>query len=74
MEIAKKLGKTPGQIALRWNLQRGISVLPKTATLSRVTEVSADPFLLLYPVERSFMELNLHLHTSLLRVYDAISD
>ena len=53
VEIAKKLGRTPGQIALRWNLQRGISVLPKTATLSRVTEVSANPFFLLLSMKLS---------------------
>ena len=41
VEIAKKLGRTPGQIILRWNIQRGIAVLPKTATPSRLAEVTA---------------------------------
>ena len=41
VEIAKKLGRTPGQVILRWNLQRGIAVLPKTATPSRLAEVTA---------------------------------
>jgi len=38
VEVAKKLGRTPGQVILRWNLQRGIAVLPKTATPSRLAE------------------------------------
>lgn len=44
VKIAKKLGKTPGQVVLRWNLQRGVSVLPKTATLSRIAENLALDF------------------------------
>ncbi|KAL3639499.1 NADPH-dependent aldo-keto reductase, chloroplastic [Castilleja foliolosa] len=35
---AEKLGKTPAQVALRWGLQMGHSVLPKSTTESRIKE------------------------------------
>ncbi|XP_014516627.1 NADPH-dependent aldo-keto reductase, chloroplastic [Vigna radiata var. radiata] len=38
VEIAEKLGKTPAQVALRWGLQSGQSVLPKSTTESRIKE------------------------------------
>ncbi|KAF6161146.1 hypothetical protein GIB67_007787 [Kingdonia uniflora] len=36
--IAKKLGKTPPQIALRWGIQMGLSVLPKSTNETRINE------------------------------------
>ncbi|BAT97190.1 hypothetical protein VIGAN_09056000 [Vigna angularis var. angularis] len=38
VETAEKLGKTPAQVALRWGLQSGQSVLPKSTTESRIKE------------------------------------
>lgn len=38
VSIAKKLGKTPAQIALRWGLQMGHSVLPKSTNETRIKE------------------------------------
>lgn len=38
VSTAKKLGKTPAQIALRWGLQMGHSVLPKSTNESRIKE------------------------------------
>ncbi|XP_051131953.1 NADPH-dependent aldo-keto reductase, chloroplastic-like isoform X2 [Andrographis paniculata] len=38
VSIAEKLGKTPGQVALRWGLQMGNSVLPKSTNPSRIKE------------------------------------
>ncbi|BAU02260.1 hypothetical protein LR48_Vigan10g104800 [Vigna angularis] len=35
---AKKLGKTPAQVALRWGLQMGQSVLPKSTNEARIKE------------------------------------
>ena len=36
--IAEKLGKTPAQVALRWGLQMGHSVLPKSSNEARLKE------------------------------------
>ncbi|MDR2267800.1 MAG: aldo/keto reductase, partial [Christensenellaceae bacterium] len=38
--IAKKHSKTPAQVALRWNLQRGVIVIPKSIQPSRILENS----------------------------------
>lgn len=37
-DAAARHGKTPGQVVLRWHLERGNIVIPKTATPSRLTE------------------------------------
>ncbi|XP_073098966.1 NADPH-dependent aldo-keto reductase, chloroplastic [Elaeis guineensis] len=37
-EVAKKLGKTPAQVALRWGLQMGHSILPKSTNEARIKE------------------------------------
>lgn len=42
-DIAKKYDKTVAQIVLRWSLQHGFLPLPKTKTMSRVSE-NADLF------------------------------
>jgi 2,5-diketo-D-gluconate reductase A len=36
--IAQQVGKTPAQVALRWHIQRGDVVFPKSVTPSRVEE------------------------------------
>ncbi len=36
--IAEKVGKTPAQVVLRWHIQRGDIVFPKSATPSRMRE------------------------------------
>ncbi|KAL6853666.1 hypothetical protein ACP4OV_019695 [Aristida adscensionis] len=36
--IAEKLGKTPAQVALRWNIQMGHSVLPKSVNEEKIKE------------------------------------
>ncbi len=36
--IGKKYGKSPAQTALRWNVQRGVVVIPKSVHKNRMTE------------------------------------
>ena len=38
IEIAEKLNKSPAQVALRWGIQSGHSVLPKSVNESRMKE------------------------------------
>lgn len=38
IEIAEKLNKSPAQVSLRWGIQSGHSVLPKSVNESRITE------------------------------------
>jgi diketogulonate reductase-like aldo/keto reductase len=37
-EIAKRYGKTVGQVVLRWNVQRGVVVIPKSVRKERMIE------------------------------------
>mmetsp|Transcript_40604 Transcript_40604/g.115728 ORF Transcript_40604/g.115728 Transcript_40604/m.115728 type:complete len:320 (+) Transcript_40604:1020-1979(+) len=39
-DLGNKYSKSPAQICLRWNLQRGVIVIPKSVTPSRVVENS----------------------------------
>lgn len=43
VELAQKHGKTPSQVTLRWALQRGDIIFPKTASVARLAE-NADIF------------------------------
>jgi D-xylose reductase len=36
--LAAKYGKTPAQIILRWHLERGVSVIPKSSNPARIRE------------------------------------
>lgn len=37
-DIAKKYGKSPAQVLLRWGIQRGTAVIPKSAKVERLQE------------------------------------
>lgn len=37
-EIGEKYGKTPAQVALRWNVQRGVSIIPKSVHVERMEQ------------------------------------
>ena len=41
LEIGKKYGKTPAQVVLRWHLQRGVVVIPKSTHVRRMQENQA---------------------------------
>lgn len=43
LDIAARLGKTPAQVVLRWGVQRGNAIIPKTSRLERLQE-NADLF------------------------------
>jgi diketogulonate reductase-like aldo/keto reductase len=43
LAIASAHGKTPAQVLLRWNIQRGVAVIPKSSKLARLKE-NADIF------------------------------
>ena len=38
LEIARKHGKTPAQVILRWNVQQGVVVIPKSVHRERMEE------------------------------------
>ena len=37
-EIAERIGKTPAQVVLRWHIERGDIVFPKSVTPARIKE------------------------------------
>lgn len=38
LQIGEKYGKTPAQVMLRWNIQRGVIVIPKSTHIERMEE------------------------------------
>jgi 2,5-diketo-D-gluconate reductase A len=57
--LAQKYGKSPAQIILRWHLQHGIVVIPKSVTASRIREnIDVFDFELADDDLRAIAELN----------------
>jgi len=40
-EVARELDRTPAQVLLRWGLQKGFVILPKSANRARIRENAA---------------------------------
>ena len=38
VDIASRHGKSPAQVILRWHLQNGVAVIPKSVTPSRIRQ------------------------------------
>lgn len=56
LAAAEAHGKTPGQIVLRWHVERGAVVIPKTQTPSRLTENAAIFDFALGPAEHQAID------------------
>jgi D-xylose reductase len=61
LEIANRHQKTPAQIVLRWGVQRGTTIVPKTSQAERLTEnISIFDFALTDDELQSISALNQH--------------
>lgn len=60
-QIASEYGKTPAQVVLRWGVQRGTAVIPKTSRLERLVEnLAIDNFELSSEQMLAIARLNRH--------------
>jgi diketogulonate reductase-like aldo/keto reductase len=41
VDVARRVGRTPAQVLLRWGVQKGFVVLPKSVTPARIEENAA---------------------------------
>ncbi len=59
LELSQKYEKTPAQILLRWAIQRGTKIIPKSSNSNRMKEnIDVDSFLLEEPDLRLISSLN----------------
>lgn len=65
VELAKKYGKTPAQILIRYGLDRGFIVIPKSTKVSRIQENAA---VFEFVLERSDIERLTGLNENLITV------
>jgi D-xylose reductase len=60
-EAAARHGKTPAQVVLRWGVQRGTAIVPKTSQRERLAEnLQLFDFELLDAEMRAISELDCH--------------
>ncbi|MGE5379274.1 MAG: aldo/keto reductase [Candidatus Saccharibacteria bacterium] len=65
LEMAKKYGRTPAQMLIRWSLQKGLVVLPKTVSEERLRENAAVfDFSITESDEETMDDWNEELHTT----------
>ena len=38
-EVANEIGKSPAQVIIRWNVQHGVVVIPKSVTPHRIEKI-----------------------------------
>jgi 2,5-diketo-D-gluconate reductase A len=63
-ELAKSYGKSVAQIVLRWHIQRGVAVIPKSNSTARITEnMNVFDFELTEPEMNSISALNYNFRT-----------
>lgn len=59
LSAAKRLNKSPAQVVLRWGIQRGTGVIPKTSQVARLAEnLSVEDFILSESEMQSITALN----------------
>lgn len=70
-KIGKKYGKTAAQVALRWNIQRGVVVIPKSVHKQRMEQnINIWDFTLSEDDIKEISKLNID-HSEIVNHYDA---
>ncbi len=70
-KIGKKYGKTAAQVALRWNIQRGVVVIPKSVHKQRMEQnINIWDFTLSEDDIKEISKLNID-HSKIVNHYDA---
>ena len=54
IDVGKKYNKTPAQVCIKWQIQRGLSVLPKSVNASRIKQNSEVGFVWFSSLRQDF--------------------